>query len=517
MPSGPQIPVPGTIPDSCTTDDTSALNAFFASLPPSAVVLFPDLGCYLVSNSASSLLLIAKTTGVTIEGNGSMFKQTTYETATGTNACGNLITDPILTLNANTDLAIDNLVLDGPNVAGSPYACGGDMSEGDAGILVGGPADPVGNHGVTMTGVTVENIDGDGIELYPQLATNLGVNTNIVFQDGVLSNWGWFGVVGEGVSGFTFAHNSVNGGGFMDVEVDNNCFIDCLNPDGSLRGDGVDNMTISHNTFQVGGFILSEGPEGCIPENNWVVSGNDFGTGSAGVALDGSYGNPNCPTDNTGFTYSDNTGGISGSSCGGSYATPPGNCAAIGLTAWADVTITDNSVGFPAGVLGTRQDLGDAALSTTGGVTTLTSPSVELVPSDVGDLVVAQGVQLGDKIATVTSAHSATLSQPATTDSSSTPVAIGQGSYFADTPVMQAVGLCGVAGAVLKDNVMVNAYSLWAPSRCFDATNSTLPTTDVVACGNTWGLTDPQPYFAGTSLTPTAAPATDPITDATCS
>jgi len=135
--TGPTVEVPASIPDDCSTDATAAPNTLFAGLPADATVVFPDHGCYLVSNTARSQLLLANTTGVTVEGNGSTFEQRTY--ADG--VCGTNAVQPVLQVEANSDLTVDDLTVTGP------ANCGGKTNEGDYGIMVG--SWPVGNSGVT--------------------------------------------------------------------------------------------------------------------------------------------------------------------------------------------------------------------------------------------------------------------------------------------------------------------------------------------------------------------------------
>lgn len=202
-------------------------------------------------------------------------------------------------------------------------------------------------------------------------------------------------------------------------------------------------------------------------------------------------------------------------------ATPPANCAGLGLSHWADVSIEDNNIGFGGGILGWKRTITGATITTTGGVTTVSSPNFALTPADAtgegahgGDFVLGNGIPYSDQIATVLGPTAATLTTPAA-DATDATISIGVNAYYANGLVMQAVGLCSVAGANVTNNTFNSAYSVWNDTRCFDA-SPPYTATDVTACGNTYGLTDPQPFYVGAALTAEPAPAPAPLTDSSC-
>src|ERR1700677_3522074 len=102
---------PMSISDTCSTDVTSALNAWFASLPKGATVNLPTGACYLVSNSSSALLTIQDTEWLTINGHGTTFKQNTFDNVGDPQS-------PVLTIGGNFALTINNVTLRGPGSNG---------------------------------------------------------------------------------------------------------------------------------------------------------------------------------------------------------------------------------------------------------------------------------------------------------------------------------------------------------------------------------------------------------------
>lgn len=305
--------VPNSIPDDCSSDATSALNTWFSSLGPQSIVNFPTNGCYLVSMAVGSTFYIQNSSDLTINGNGSTLKQTSY-------AGGNEI-QSILSLKANNNITINNLIIDGPASAGGPD------NEGDYGIMVG--SGPVGNNGVSFNNVTIENTDGDGLAVYPQLSTDKGVNTNVSFENGNLDNIGYHGVTLEGVYNFTFSHNTTNNiGNFMDLEVDAGCsnVALCYGSNGIPLGAGEVNVTVTNNSFNnsYGGLWIESG-QACVPAKNWNFSNNNLNdTGLNGFM----YGACGATVPNDGLTISNNiSSGTSGAVYGGSLGSPPTSAA----------------------------------------------------------------------------------------------------------------------------------------------------------------------------------------------
>jgi len=295
--------------------------------------VFPDHGCYLVSTTAESQLLLAHTNGVTVEGNGSTLERRTY--AAG--VCGTNTVQPVLQVEANTDLNVDDLIVDGPT------NCGGDTNEGDYGIMVGSL--PVRNTGVTFTGMTIENTDGDGLAVYPQLATDQGVNTGITFQSGTLDNIGYHGVTLEGVDGFNFTDNTVEHvGNLMDLEVDFGCTTPSgcaamLDANGKPVGAGEVDVSITHDIFRNGkGGQWIESTQACVPVANWTVAYNSLDASTPTT----SFFNGPCTgiLQATSLSIIGNTGLYPNNSiCSASIGHPPG-CAFLGIHGWKHVVVT---------------------------------------------------------------------------------------------------------------------------------------------------------------------------------
>lgn len=507
--AGPTVAVPASIPDNCSADATTALDTLFARLPTDATVVFPDHGCYLVSNTARSQLLLADTTGVTVEGNGSTLEQRTY--AGG--VCGTNAVQPVLQVEANTDLNVDNLVVDGP------ANCGGDTNEGDYGIMVG--SWPVGNTGVTFTGVTIENTDGDGLAVYPQLATDQGVNTDITFQHGTLDNIGYHGVTLEGVDGFNFTGNTVEHvGNFMDLEVDNggNCGqtrSTCVGPTGAPVGYGEVDVNIIGNTFEHGDASI-ESTQACVPVKDWTISHNTYISAAANYVL-------NAPCEglvgfDTGLTISDNSsdaGSAASPWYGGGVKTP--RSAAQIITGWTNVSVTGNVFTYDDAQPGSQRTATLARV--TAGSNTVTSPNADFTSLDSGlhGFVAGPGIPPGDQIVSVPNPNQAILAKPAFASGSGLTVTIGDPSYYPNYLYTTALGLCSNQGTLMVDNnTFNNALAIWSDSMCGGAT--TPNPTSISSCGNTYGLTVPSPFYTGSTapLTYNSAPRAQPSVDRAC-
>ena len=333
LPSTQVLPptVPSTISTNCSSDATAALNSYFASLADGAIVSFPANACFLVSNSSQSLLLINGRSNVTVYGNGATLLQTSYNggvcptTGPGANQY-------ILTIQDNTNLTINDLIVHGPG------SCWGEFSEGDVGILINGSAHSSGNNGVLLDQVTIQNTDGDGLDIYPDQATDSGLNSNITFQNGAINWAAYHAIVPEGVNGLTISHNKFNGdGNFMDLEVDTACSSSCYGPSGLPLGVAQWNINIVGNTFTngVGGLWIEEEQSPCIPAKNWVIQDNVLdSTVNAGIDLFGSA-STSCPLDN-GLQISHNV------------ATSPGSAPTgepfWSIFDWSNVTIAGNNI-----------------------------------------------------------------------------------------------------------------------------------------------------------------------------
>jgi len=304
---------------------TTELNLWFASLPAGTVVDLPSDGCYLVSNSSSSLLAIENTSRLTINGEGATFEQGSYSNG------GNNDPGPILTLGFDRDLTIKNITVRGPSSAG------GSEDEGDTGILMWQ------NTVVNLDGVTITTVEGDGLDLYP-LGNEPGVNWNVTMDDSTIENIGYHAIVPEAVNGFTFEGSTLSSGD-IDAEVDFSCQSTWPFGCGRLNNPdiGVVNMAFRADSFP-NGMTLEDGMS-CMPVGNWTIEGNSFGGGGIDLQLDTTYSLTLSALDicgqYSGLTIENNT------STNGALTPCCGSGSPyILLQGWSNVTIADNHLVF---------------------------------------------------------------------------------------------------------------------------------------------------------------------------
>jgi hypothetical protein len=428
-PAATPINVPTSIPDDCSVDVTNALNSWLASLNGSYTINLPWHACYSVSNSPGASLTFNGLQDSRINGDGAVFKQSSYNNG----ACDGNTVQPILRFISNSNLTLVNFTVIGP------HTCGGSLNEGDYGILLGQAA--VGNTDLMFNGVDIENTDGDGLGILPLLGTGEGINSDITFANGRISNIGYHVLTLEGINGLHFRGNTVSGfSNFADLEVDSDCAFTgftsgCYDGTGTPTGVAQWNVSITKNTFTDatggGNWIESEQAK-CIPQKNLFVENNWLDSSINGtIVLDGSVSS--CPTDQNVIIADNVSAGTSRSPCGGSIATPP-SCALIEVTNYSGVKISHNTV----------------------------------------------------------NAYD------------------GQPGYFANTLFVPCVALGAVSYARVENNMCNDTYptdiqvglQFWPP----DPSNS-----NVVSCGNTYGLTNPIADIGSTS-----PPAPAPVTDDPC-
>jgi hypothetical protein len=258
---------PPSIADNCSTDVTEALDFWFGALPKGATANLPNNACYLVSNSNTSHLVIEHKWDLTVNGNGTTFMQIHYNPV-------NDPQNPILTLGANFLVAINNVTLRGPT------SNGGWNEEGDSGIMMWQ------NFGVLLTGVTITNVEGDGMDIYPR-GNQPGVNWYVTVNHSTIYNVGYKAMVPEAADHFTL-ENSTLVTSDIDAEVDFSCqgnLPDC----GTLANPsiGVVNMTLKNNSFP-NGLRLEDGMS-CMPVGNWTIEDNNFGIGGLVGQFDTAY------------------------------------------------------------------------------------------------------------------------------------------------------------------------------------------------------------------------------------
>ena len=342
VPPSQTIPstIPSTIPTNCSSDVTDALNSYFASLNSGATVSMPANACFLVSSSPASLLMIDGTRGVTIQGNGATFEQTSYNggicpaTTPGANQY-------IFTIEDDSSLTVNDLNIKGPG------DCNGEFAEGDVGIMVSGAAYGPGSNNIIMNGVSVSNVDGDGLDVYPDTGTNSALNSNITFENGSMRNVGYHAVVPEGVNGLTISNNTFDSdGNFMDLEVDNTCG-PCYGTNGVPLGIAQWNVTVEGNTFTnfksngSGGQWIEEEQSPCVPAKNWLIKNNHLdSTVDVGIDLFGSA-STSCALDD-GLQIVGNVA-TAPTSATGSIASPPGE-PIWSISDWSNVAVSGNNI-----------------------------------------------------------------------------------------------------------------------------------------------------------------------------
>ncbi len=250
----------------CVGDSTSALNSYFAGLSSNTTVTLPHDGCFNVTTGLS----LANKTGLTINGNWA----TIHQTVAGT---GDDSDHPILFLTQDTNLKISNLSITGLYNGSN----GGDYYEGKYGIELEGDTN------VLLTGMTVENIQGDclllqsGNDITPSFAA---LNVNVTATQSTFDGCGYHGLTVEAADDFNFSYNKITNVGLdaMDFEVDgaNTYFINGDQPQGVAE----DNITIANNTWTnwSGDWFASlQGQTPGVQEQNLMFRDNTLnGTGS---------------------------------------------------------------------------------------------------------------------------------------------------------------------------------------------------------------------------------------------
>lgn len=269
--AGHDVSVPSSVPSQCGSGDSSeALSQFLATVPANTLVTFPENGCFVVNET----VLVQGATGLTIDGNGSTFKQT----ASPANPA------PLVELWNDKNLTIENLKIEG-NYDGTN---GGSGEEGDYGVEF--EADS----GVTLTNDSVSDIQGDFLYFSPpyDVTTSDALSTGITITNSTFTNAGYHGLTVESVgcptlapcnglmiSGDTFSNINVDA---MDFEYDE--YSTPFNPDGTPYWAAEDDVTISHNTWINWGndwFASVQGQLPGVQEQNLTLSDNTLEAYSA--------------------------------------------------------------------------------------------------------------------------------------------------------------------------------------------------------------------------------------------
>ena len=287
---------PASIPDDCSSDAAPALLSWLSSLPPGTaskpvVVKLPALACYAVNES----LHIQNSTNLTIDGDGSTIVQPVAATDNGLH--------PILFLTQDTGLTIKNLNINGAYDGTN----GGVGREGSYGIQM--EAD----HGVTLTGLTVSNIQGDFMTLQPPygLDGDQSLNTDIAITGSTFTNAGYHGLTVESANGLTVSGDTFTGMGpdAMDFEYD---IYSTSIVNGQAQWAAEDNITIGPNNtwsnFSSDWLASLQGQVPGVQEQHVTLTGNTINNSAPLIQILGT--NPadtTAPYVNSHLTITNNT------------------------------------------------------------------------------------------------------------------------------------------------------------------------------------------------------------------
>ena len=338
-----------SIPSDCSADASIMLNDFLANyvIDGDSIVL-PTNGCFLLDDIPPTNGSSQVTGGITLNGKANI-------TIYGNNASFERINPdqknvPMMTLINNSNLIMSNLTInggyDGFNYDGPAY-------EGSTGILM------LGNRTATINGVNVNNIQGDGIDLWfnngHQLDAERSLNANILVTNSNFNNIGYHGITFEGVNGATFENNN-----FTNIHVDaidSEFDVYSTKFDSSYSNPKLypypaaeDNISIVNNSWNGTAFLFYASIQGQSPgvqEQNLVIAGNNIEKTTPLLYINGTPANSSSTTApylNDGFFFQDNyltNGAVAKSVGGGSIGTPDVNSTAY-LRKISDVNIDNN-------------------------------------------------------------------------------------------------------------------------------------------------------------------------------
>jgi hypothetical protein len=309
-----------------------------------------------------------------------------------------------------------------------------------------GQATP-GNTNISFDGVTVENTSGDGLDVYPQLGSCCGINTNITYENGAMSNIGYHAITPEGVNGLTIENNTFSSVTNMDMEVDISQygppFDTCADTAAQgLTGAAQCNISIIGNHFVGSRFgIVSSSNGACIPHGNFKIENNTFTNGSSlALQIEGSQ-SAACPRDD-GLTIT------------GNVVTPDANFDGA-ATGWYSCSIASPSLG--TGPCGAALDIADY-----------------------------QNVDI---------------------ENNQFLMAAGNPNWYADTIYTESLSLQGDENVTIKNNGFNNGWNVWADAG-FQWPHNEYQNVNISECGNSYWLTMPMLNDKG-NVTPPASPKYD--------
>jgi hypothetical protein len=245
------VPPPATINSTCTADVSQPLQNWLGSLPTGTTVTVPAGACYLINEG----IKLSGAAGLTISGG--MWK----DAAVAQSGAAPSALNPVIWLVGGTDIALENMTITGVNPGG--YTPAGAFV---AGIRSDGVV------GLDISGVSVNNVYGDGIELAPLRAANdlsstiLNATKDVTIND--------VNIVGAGRQGITLA--SVNGAQISSVRLAH-IGLDVFDLEADQWDEGARNVTINGCTSGAGNgglFFANAGSGGGAPWTEGVTVEN---------------------------------------------------------------------------------------------------------------------------------------------------------------------------------------------------------------------------------------------------
>ena len=264
--NAPTITPPATIAANCSADVGQALGDWLSSRPANSVVSLPSGACYRIDTS----LIIHNTSGLTINGNGSLLSQSKAG-GQGTDVQG------IVYLRQNA-----NLTLSGLKVAGAFNGTNGGVSyEGNYGLFMEA------NHTVTVTGMNMSNIQGDFIILDPPQNNDTpgdnSLNTAVNIQSSTFTNAGYHGLTVESVNGLTVNNSTFTNMGVDAIDMEYDVYSTAFDAQGNPLQAAQDNVSITNDTwtnFQDDWFASIQGQSPGVQQDNVLLSNNTLDANS---------------------------------------------------------------------------------------------------------------------------------------------------------------------------------------------------------------------------------------------
>ena len=242
-----------------STDSTAALQTWIDSQPANSTLTMPEDACWNVDGTVT----IESKTGLTINANGSTFKQLTAPTTAA----------PIVQLWLDTNLSIKNLNVHG---AFSPtVGSGGASDEGDYGIQMEADAN------VVLSGISMDDIQGDFIYLSPPYDVDTvsdALNKDIWVIGSTFQNGGYHGVSIESVDGFVIYDDTFTDVSFDAFDLEYDDYSTPFNANGTPYWAAQDNIAILDSTWTDWGggdwFVSDQGLTPGVQEQHITISGN---------------------------------------------------------------------------------------------------------------------------------------------------------------------------------------------------------------------------------------------------